>query len=182
MSAQLLEQFENNGDFASMCCIASSDNFSFETLFAFYNKHQEMKRPVSVAFQHFSLWLLDRIEENRTRDKGDYVLQIIAIATEHNDPHFFQSVIEHSVVGKSAWPMMAVCSRRRFEFIDLLFDIYPDDVLEHLSQFMLKSNLQPGVRERLSENMERKNAQRQAQHIGEQICDVGHNASIARKI
>lgn len=78
--------------------------------------------------------------------------------------------------------MMSVCSRRRFELIDRLCDYYPDDVLDNLSQFMLKSNLQPGVRERLTENIERKNAQRQAQHIGQQICDVGYAASTVRKI
>lgn len=165
MSAQLLADAEKNNDFIAMCQIAENNQFSFETVFAFLNEHRINQRTITPVFKKFLLWTLDKIHEDRSRDKGDYVLQTIGIGCEHGDEEFFSQIVKHPVVGKSAWPMMSVCSRRELKLIDVLFDVYDEEHLRHLSEWMLKSNLQEGVREHLEKNLCVLQSQRISEHI-----------------
>lgn len=183
MSAQLLAEAEHNGDLDLMCKITADNHFSFETVFRFISDHRIEQREITPVLTQFLLWLLDRIDEDATLDKGDYILQTIDIAVQYNNRDFFATVVEHPCVGISAWPMMGVCSRRNFDLMEVLFDLYDDEHLTVLSDFMLKSNLQEGVREHLQHNILRKQSQRQAKHISQNLEDISHSKkSTARKI
>lgn len=156
MSSKLLSTAERANDLIVMCQIAEHEQFSFETVFCFLNEHRTEQRSISPVFKEFLLWLLDQIYENPSRDKGDYVLQTISIAVEHNNQEFFKQVVQHRSVGKSAWPMLGVCSQRNFNLMEVLFDLYSEEHITVLTDFMLKSNLKEGVREHLEHNILRK--------------------------
>lgn len=173
MSSEQLSSAEKHNDLIAMCQIAETEQFSFETVFYFLNEHRSEERDISPVFKEFLLWLLDKIYEQPTRDKGDYVLQTIDIGCHDGDEAFFSQIVTHPVVGKSAWPMMSVCARRAFKLMDVLFDVYDDDHLQYLSEWMLKSNLQEGVREHLEQNLFALQSQRQSEHIAKSI-DTPH--------
>jgi len=183
MSAQLLAEAENNGDLDLMCKITYDNHFSFETVFRFINEHRIEQREITPVLTQFLLWLLDRIDEDATLDKGDYILQTIDIAVQYNNRDFFTTVVKHPCVGISAWPMMGVCSRQNFNLMKVLFDVYDEEYLTTLTDFMLKSNLKAGVREHLEDNMLKKQSQRQAKHISqnlEEISKISHNATVRK--
>lgn len=183
MSAQLLAEAEDNGDLNLMCKITADNHFAFETVFRFINDHRIEQREITPVLTQFLLWLLDRIDEDATLDKGDYILQTIDIAVQYNNREFFTTVVQHPCVGTSAWPMMGVCSRQNFNLMEVLFDLYDDEHLTTLTDFMLKSNLKAGVREHLEDNMLKKQSQRQAKQISHSLEDItttSHHATVRK--
>lgn len=178
MSYDLLIAAEKDKNLEEMCRITTQYQFAFDTVFSFLNEHRTKCHPVTPVLKKFLLWALDQIHDDRSRDKGDYVLQTLDIAVEHNDVAFFIAVVKHPAVGKSAWPMMGVCSRQKLNLIDVLFEVYDRDEIEQLTQWMLKSNLKDGVRAHLEANL----CLQQAQHISEHLEQPMQNNALPRKI
>lgn len=178
MSADLLAAAEKDNDLEAMCRITTEHEFDFDTVFSFLHEYRTKCHPVTPVLKNFLLWALDHIHDDRSRDKGDYVLQTIDIAVEHNDVAFFTAVVKHPAVGKSAWPMMGVCSRQKLNLIDVLFDLYDRNEIEQLAQGMLKSNLKDGVRAHLEENL----CLRQARYISEHLKHPVQKNALPRKI
>lgn len=159
----LVAQAEKNGNVEEMQRIAVSQNF--HGLFPYLHNVRTAQQPLSDAHKEFSLWLLDQMAQDRSRDLDDYVVLIVGSTVESHDVDFFTRVVAHGAVINSSWPMIFACANQKFDMIDILFDTYSDTALSDLARFMLNSNLKTGVREHLDGHMARLQGNRISQHI-----------------
>ena len=182
MSADLLAAAEKDNNLDAMCRITTECQFSFDTVFAFLNDYRMGQADITPVLKKFLLWALDRIQEDPTRDVGDYVLQTIDIAVNHNDVAFFTTIVTHHAVAQSAWPMMGACSGQKYDLIDVLFKVYEPDAVEQLAQWMLKSNLRDGVREHLEQCLFIQQSTQQSERISQHLEHHMSKSTVVRKI